>query len=98
MLVWSGAEDAKTASSIVQRHVHSAQHRLICIDPQRSSERPLTAVGLADQTVANLVSVVCFCDKMDRAADPQNAYYKGYFSSIYCAIFADVICIARIYD
>ena len=34
------------------------------IDPQRSSERPLTAVGLADQTVANLVSVVCFCDKM----------------------------------
>ena len=41
VLVWSGAEDAKTASSIVQRHVHSAQHRLICIDPQRSSERPL---------------------------------------------------------
>ena len=41
VLVWSGAEDAKTASSIVQRHVHSAQHRLICIDPHRSSERPL---------------------------------------------------------
>ena len=43
-------------------------------------------------------SAWCFRDKMDRAAGPQNADFKSYFSSIYCAIFADVICISRIYD
>jgi hypothetical protein len=60
-----------------------------------ASIRSATAAGLA---VQQTWSAWCFCDKMDRAADPQNAYYKGYFSSISPAIFADVICIARIYD